>query len=281
MPVLAEKLTAVRTQVKSYGSALVAFSGGVDSALLLAIAREQLAEQVMAAIFIHPLMPQQEAEAGCAYLKKNKIRHVVLRSERLVPASITHNPPDRCYLCKRHWFGQLRRAARLKKFTVILDGTQADDLGTHRPGRKALSEFGIQSPLADAFLAKAEIRRLAREVYFLPMADKPSGPCLATRFPYGTHLQLKKIRKVEALETYLHAQGLREVRARVHGELLRLELGQEELRRVCRENYLFDMIAQKARQLEFAHATLDLEGHRSGVFDLASRSRARQEAPHG
>ena len=190
-------------------------------------------------------------------------KHVVLTIHELREAGIQTNPKDRCYLCKKYLFGQILQFAAQKGITQILEGTNEEDLHKYRPGIRAIRELGIFSPLAAVGMTKEEVRTLANE-YGISVANRPSAPCLATRFPYGTMLSLEALTKVEQAEQYLRALGFRNIRVRVYGEIVRIEVGNDQLMEAVakREN-----INSYFKTLGYHYITLDLEGFRSGSMD--------------
>lgn len=246
----------------------LAFSGGADSSLLLYLAREaadQRGSRVYALTFDTSLHPRGDMEAA-----KETAREAGVPQER-IPVDelkelpeIRNNPPDRCYLCKKLLYEKaLGRAGELGA-KWVLDGTNADDLQIYRPGLAALQELGIQSPLAECGFSKEEVRRFAGELG-IRTAERPASPCMATRLPYGARLEEEVLRKLEQAEELLKKWGCRQVRARLHGEILRLELEPEAMKKAAgkpRE------ILEILRPLGFRYFTLDLEGFRSGSMDL-------------
>lgn len=245
---------------------MLAFSGGVDSSLLLKLLCDQANADNTAvyAVTIHTMLhPGKETEDAVAQAREMGAVPIVIRVDELQEAGISNNPPDRCYLCKRHMFGKIAEIARQKNAYAVIEGTNADDLTEYRPGIRALKELGIHSPLADADLTKEEVRALAAE-YGIQTADKPSSPCMATRFPYGTALSYEKIHRAEKAEVYLRQKGYYNVRARIHDDVLRIEVDKDSMGRLLSES---DEVAQEMRQIGYAYVTLDLEGFRSGSFD--------------
>lgn len=244
----------------------VAFSGGVDSSLLLKLAvvcareRKSRVIAVTAATELHP--SRDEAIAGKVALETGA-EHRVLRVQELEQAGVAGNPVDRCYRCKRYLFERIRQEAEAMGASVVLEGTNADDLSEYRPGLKAIRELGIKSPLMEAGLTKEEVRRLAGE-YGISVARRPSSPCLATRFPYGEELTYEKLRQVEKGENYLKTLGLYNVRLRVHGRIVRIEADAEQMGRLVERR---EEIVGFLKELGYGYITLDLEGFRSGSMD--------------
>ena len=261
-----EKLNAVLTAYLKEGL-ILALSGGVDSALLLAcVGRlpEESRERFLAVTFQTILYPAEEiaiAERLCATYR---LRHRLVQPKEQIPDSIRHNPEDRCYLCKKNLFQQVLHMAETENYGHIIDGTNADDLKVYRPGKKALEELGVESPLADCELTKAEIRAYAKELGLF-LADKPSGSCYATRFPYGDFLDEAIIRRLAELEEFFRGFGLSQIRVRFHRPILRVELLPEEFSQFLarREEAL-----AKAAELGFVYLTLDVAGFRSGSMDI-------------
>ena len=243
---------------------VVAFSGGVDSSLLLKLACEAAKNTTVYAVTIQSeLQPQNDLEIAKTVAMEMGAKHVVLTIYELREAGIQTNPKDRCYLCKKYLFGQILQFAAQKGITQILEGTNEEDLHKYRPGIRAIRELGIFSPLAAVGMTKEEVRTLANE-YGISVANRPSAPCLATRFPYGTMLSLEALTKVEQAEQYLRALGFRNIRVRVYGEIVRIEVGNDQLMEAVakREN-----INSYLKTLGYHYITLDLEGFRSGSMD--------------
>lgn len=246
---------------------MVAFSGGVDSCLLLKGACEAAkatGKKVYAVTMqtrMHPVREIQEAKRLCREIGGH---HIVMTVDELKEAGIHHNPVERCYLCKRHLFEKIKEKAAELSAGAVLEGTNEDDLHVYRPGIKALQELEIASPLAQAGLTKEQVRRLAQE-YGLATASKPSTPCLATRFPYGTELTYEKMEQVEKGENYLKTFGLHNVRIRVHGGLARIEVDKEDFPCLLEHK---EEITGYLKNLGYVYITLDMEGFRSGSMDV-------------
>ncbi len=245
---------------------VVAFSGGVDSCLLLKLsckAAEETGRKVYGITVqtkLHPTGELKEAENMC---REIGAKHMVIHIDELKEAGILDNPVERCYLCKRYLFSKVLEQAAILQTDVVIEGTNEDDLHVYRPGIRALRELGIVSPLAQAGMTKAEVRKMAAE-WKLRAAGKPSVPCLATRFPYGTALTYEKMRLVEKGEAYLKNFGFNNVRIRVHGEIARLEVDEGEFAKVMQ--YKNEIISY-LKELGYIYITLDLEGFRSGSMD--------------
>ncbi|MBM4036377.1 MAG: ATP-dependent sacrificial sulfur transferase LarE [Planctomycetes bacterium] len=260
------KLERLRDALRATGGCAVAYSGGVDSSLLLAVAHEVLGPRCLAVIATSSTYAEREGRAALQWVRQRGIPHVVIESEELDIPGFRDNPPDRCYHCKRELFTKVRQQAAARGLEHVADGTNADDARDYRPGRRAAGELRVLSPLLEAGLAKADIRAVAREVYHLPMADKPAMACMASRFPYGSAITRDKLRQVEAIEGMLERLGFRTYRARHHGTVLRLELGPDEIPRLAQPETRHGIV-EFAKSLGFTYVTLDLEGYRTGSMN--------------
>ncbi len=244
----------------------VAFSGGVDSGLLLKLAvlhaggRGKQVFAITAATDLHPVTDERIAEKVAL---ETGARHEILRIRELEQGDISCNPVDRCYRCKKYLFQAIKETAKKTGVSVVLEGTNVDDLSQYRPGLRAIQELGIKSPLKEAGFTKAQVRALAKE-YGISVADRPSSPCLATRFPYGARLTAEKLRQVELGEEYLRDLGLYNVRLRVHDDIARIEADREALGTVVGHR---EEVVSYLKSLGYRYITLDLEGFRSGSMD--------------
>jgi uncharacterized protein len=254
------RLEALRRDLAGLESALVAFSGGVDSTFVLAVAREVLGDRAVALTAHSPAVPAAEREDARRLAALLGARHVERESGEGADPRYRANPVDRCYFCKDELYRICAEVARSEGLAVLLDGFNADDRMDHRPGRRAGLEHGVRSPLADAGLGKAEIRAWS-EAMGLPTWDKPQMPCLASRIPYGTEVTPERLAQVERAERALRALGFRELRVRYHGEVGRVELGAAELAEGFRR--LADVLSA-VRGAGFEVAELDREPFRSG-----------------
>lgn len=273
-----EKKEKLKHQLEEYAKEdmIVAFSGGVDSSLILKIACEaarKTGRKVYGILFHAMMHPSGEIDGARTVAEEVGAVFHVLEMDELNGADIQDNPVDRCYRCKKYLFQELKKEAERLGVRKILEGTNEDDLHVYRPGIRAIHELGMISPLADAGLTKEEVRRMAKE-YGISVAKKPSSPCLATRFPYGTRLSYEAMRKVEQGEAYLRSQGFYNVRLRVHGEIARIEVDKENMKRVIEQG---DAITEYLKKLGYTYITLDMEGFRSGSMDVWIEQKDNQE----
>ena len=263
-----DKLSELRRMLEdlSADGVCAAFSGGVDSSLLLTVLSEISARKqfpLLAVVFATAFHTAEETASAMKQAEELGVPAELVERDVLSDPVLRGNPKDRCYHCKRALFSEMKRIAEAHGIRNLVDGTNADDTKVYRPGRKALEELGVLSPLALCGFTKDEIRAAAREL-LVPVADKPSMPCLATRFPYGTPLTDDALRKVERGEAYLHEIGLNVVRLRVHGNVARIETDTDGFELAAARRF---EIAFELRRLGFPYASLDLEGFRSGSMD--------------
>jgi uncharacterized protein len=264
-PALDAKLTQLRAALATLPNALVAFSGGVDSSLLLRVASEVLGSRVTALTTVSPTNPEEDTVAAVALAAALGVTHVIVDSNELEIPRYAANPTNRCYLCKDRLYEICAAEAKTRGLGALLDGVNVDDLGDYRPGLRAAEEHGVRHPLVEAGLRKAELRVVSRALG-LGTWDKPASPCLSSRFPYGTEITLERLRMVAGAEAALRALGFREVRVRFHGELARIEVGAAELDRFA-DGALRAAAVRGVRDAGFRHVTVDLDGFRSGSLN--------------
>ncbi len=258
-----EKYTRLLALLREMGGVAVAFSGGVDSTLLLRAAHDALGDRC-AAVTVHSVFfPEREAEAAAALCRTLGAEQITLDADVLAVPGVAQNPPERCYLCKRAILGLVCAAASKRGFLCVAEGSNLDDADDYRPGARAVRELGVRSPLREAGLTKAEIRAISRELG-LPTADKPAMACLATRFPCGETLTPEGLRRVEKAEDCLSALGLTQKRVRVHGDLARIEALPEELPLLTAHAQEADALL---RALGFRFVAADLGGYRMGSMN--------------
>lgn len=245
----------------------IAFSGGVDSSLLLVMAWEQAKitkKKIYAFTMDTVLHPRGDLEAARKVIQRTGAIHVILKVDELTVPEIRENPVDRCYLCKRELYSRMVSYAWQNGISTILEGSNEDDMHVYRPGIRAVKELGILSPLAECSITKEEVRFLAKK-YKIQVAERPSSPCLATRLPYGQSIDLELLRRIDEAETMLRSNGYKNVRVRVHGNIMRLEIDPGDLKRVIEER---ETLISQLKKYGFGYLTLDLEGFRSGSMDI-------------
>ena len=264
--VLIDKYEVLKKTLSSYQRVAVAFSGGVDSTFLLYTAKEAVGENVMAITAESELMPESECEEARQYCRDNRIRQVILHPEVMKIPGIADNPPNRCYLCKKNLFSQMKKLAEDRGMSILIEASNADDESDFRPGLKALSELKIKSPLKELGFTKKEIRSLSHALE-LPTWEKPSYACLATRIPYGESIDTDKLKLVEQAEAYLRGLGFREVRVRLHGTVIaRIELNPNDFKTFMRGDIRLE-VNQRLKAMGFAYVSLDLQGYRTGSLN--------------
>ena len=259
------KLERLRAQLREIGSAAVAFSSGVDSTFLLRVAHEELGENVVAVTAHSHSFPKRELDEAAAFCAREGVRHEIIDSEELDIPGFVANPPDRCYHCKKALFGKLIAFAQANGLAAVLEGSNMDDDGDYRPGRRAIMELGVASPLHDAGLTKAEIRVLSKRMG-LPTADKPSFACLASRFPYGERITAAGLERVERAEQWLMdaGLGLAQLRVRSHGDMARIEVPPADIPRLAARA---EEIVAALKSFGFTYVALDLQGYRTGSLN--------------
>ena len=266
--VLTAKLEKLQSILSGWKRVAVAFSGGTDSTFLLKTAHDLLGDHAIALTAVSCTLPKREREAAQAFCQREGVRQILCDPHEMDMAEFRNNPPDRCYYCKRGTFSLFRTVAAEQGIAVVADGSNADDAGDYRPGMRAAAELGVQSPLREAGLTKAEIRELSRQ-WGLPTWDKPAAACLASRVAYGEPITQEKMERVDEAEAFLQDLGFRQVRLRVHGDLARIEIVPEAFETLLSRRA---EIVAKCRALGFSYVAMDLTGYRSGSMNEALKS---------
>jgi pyridinium-3,5-biscarboxylic acid mononucleotide sulfurtransferase len=259
---LSAKKDALRVLLTDMGAAVVAYSGGVDSAFLMACAHEALGPAAVAVTAISPSLPERARRDAVDLAAQRGWQHQLVPTHEVGREEYARNHPDRCYWCKTELYEVLAPLARRREATMLV-GTNLDDLEDIRPGHRAAREGGVRAPLVEAELTKSDVRRLSRAIG-LATADKPAAPCLSSRFAYGVRVTEEGLRRIDRAEDHLHDMGFKELRVRDHGDLARIEVPSGE---VARAAALASSISAALKDLGFRFVTLDLEGFRSGSLN--------------
>ncbi|HEY6579671.1 MAG TPA: ATP-dependent sacrificial sulfur transferase LarE [Rubrobacter sp.] len=267
-----KRLTELENILAPYGSALVAFSGGVDSSLALAVAARALPKhRVLAVTSNNETYLPSELDLARTFVESLGVEHFVVNTRELDDPNYASNPTNRCYFCKSTLYSDLAKLAEEKGYACVVDGANKDDEGDYRPGRKAAKELGVVSVLSEAAMTKAEVRELAKHLG-LPTWDKPALACLSSRFPYGQEITPEKLAQVARAEEFLRREGFGQVRVRHHGEIARLEVGPGELDRAFA---MRERISAELLDAGFLYVTLDLAGYKPGSLNAALGKRKK------
>ena len=259
------KYNALKSMMSGFGSVAVAFSGGVDSTFLLYAAKETLGDRVIAVTAQSCSFPKRELNEAKAFCEERQIRHFICESEELDIEGFSHNPKNRCYLCKHELFEKIQKIAEQEKISAIVEGSNLDDNGDYRPGLQAVAELGIKSPLRQIGFTKNDIRTLSRYLE-LPTWDKQSFACLSSRFVYGETISKEKLGMVDRAEQLLLDLGFHQVRVRIHDTMARIEVLPEEFVKLIAEDTRAKIITS-FREYGFTYISMDLIGYRTGSMN--------------
>ena len=265
MDELARKYQELKSNLLALEHVAVAFSGGVDSTLLLRVAHDVLGQNALAITVNSHTLPAEELEACKRFCAEAGIRHEIVDFDELDIPGFRENPPDRCYICKQGIFEAILDVARSEGITAVAEGSNTDDLADYRPGRRAIEELGVKSPLLEAGFSKADIRALSAELG-LPTWSKPSAACLASRFAYGELITDEGLAMVAAAEKYLRECGFEQSRVRLHGQLARIEVAPKRVPELVAEPLRSNLI-HRLKLLGFSYVTIDLLGYRVGSMN--------------
>ena len=265
---LEQKTKKIKSLILEMDSALVAFSGGVDSTLVLALAHDVLGEKALAVTAQSASMPDREMKACHQLAKEIGVKHLVVKTEEMSNPNYRANPANRCYHCKTELYSSLKKVAQQENILNILNGTNTDDLGDYRPGLDSAREQGVRSPLVEAEFNKQEVRELSRKME-LSVWDKPAMACLSSRIPYGQPVTPEKLAMIEQAEDLLLSLGFTQVRVRHLGTLARIELDKNEMPRYQNDKSVQKAVEEKLKALGFNNVVLDPEGYRMGNLNSA------------
>ena len=261
-----QKEKTLEEYLKSLKKVAVAFSSGVDSTYLLKKAKQVLGGNVIAITAYSDIFPKRELEEAMQFCEKENIKQILIEARQLEKEEFSNNPPNRCYICKKQLFQEMKKIAKENNINELIEGSNMDDLGDYRPGLKAIEELKIKSPLRYAGLYKQEIRKLSKEIG-LETWDKPSFACLASRFVYGENITKQKLKMVDMAEQFLISMGFKQIRVRIHGEnMARIEVEPDDIEKITKQETKNKIIVE-FKKLGFKYITVDLQGYRTGSMN--------------
>ena len=265
-----DKLNRLRDYIKGLGSLAVGFSGGVDSSLLLAVAKEVLGDKAIAVTGVVASIPEREQKEADSFCKERGIKHITFKFNHMTEENYRKNSPDRCYYCKRGIFSEILNIAKENGIEYAAEGSNMDDLGDYRPGLKAVAELSVKSPLREAGLNKEEIRLISKALG-LPTWSKPAYACLASRFVYGEEITEEKLLMVDKAEQFLIELGFFEERVRLHGNLARIEVPEKDIERLASKE-IREAVYAKFKEIGFMFVSLDMRGYKMGSMNATIKT---------
>lgn len=263
--VLYDKYNRLKDYLRKLGRVAVAFSSGVDSAFLLKVAKDVLGDNAIAVTIVSDVFPDREYSESVEFCKTQGIKQIVAKANQFDVEGFKNNPPDRCYLCKKHFFSKILEVTKENDIEYVVEGSNMDDMGDYRPGMVAIKELDVKSPLKEAGLYKSEIRQLSKELN-LNTWSKQSFACLATRFVYGEEITSEKLSMVDKAEQLLMDLGFKQLRVRIHGTMARIEVVPDEIERIVQPD-IRNKIYTSFKEFGFSYVSLDLEGYRTGSMN--------------